>query len=318
MKTVERNLARKLRREDGLPIKAIAARVGVAPSTVSVWTRDIELTAAQHAALRDLNPRYNPDRRGRGGRAASARRVREAAQQAGRDLAQSGDALHRMGCLLHWAEGSKSRNMARLTNSDPDLLSLYVRFLRECYEVPVERITLSGSFHLGNGLTIEEIQAYWLQALDLPAASWRKPSIVAASADELKRGRLPYGTLSVTSARSSSSRASTGRSRSTAASTGRNGSTERAARPLRKPHVRHTTGSGSPEMIDPRTADSHPTAVSPDGAVCRPSPAHLSPGEVFRKGRRPGRQGLVEAAAHLSPSRSRYDIRPENRRRVAG
>jgi hypothetical protein len=124
--------------------------------------------------------------------------VREAAQQAGRDLAQSGDALHRMGCLLHWAEGSKSRNMARLTNSDPDLLSLYVRFLRECYEVPVERITLSGSFHLGNGLTIEEIQAYWLQALDLPAASWRKPSIVAASADELKRGRLPYGTLSVT------------------------------------------------------------------------------------------------------------------------
>jgi hypothetical protein len=31
VKTVERNLARKLRREDGLPIKAIAARVGVAP-----------------------------------------------------------------------------------------------------------------------------------------------------------------------------------------------------------------------------------------------------------------------------------------------
>jgi hypothetical protein len=32
----------------------------------------------------------------------------------------------------------------------------------------------------------------------LPTASLRKPSIVASSTDELKRGRLPYGTVSAT------------------------------------------------------------------------------------------------------------------------
>lgn len=101
------------------------------------------------------------------------------------------------GCLLHWAEGSKNRNVARLTNSDPDLLRIYVDFLRNCYDVPSARVTLTGNFHLGNGLSLDEIHAYWLATLDLPASSLRKPAVVPPSPDPLKRRRLPYGTVSV-------------------------------------------------------------------------------------------------------------------------
>lgn len=197
VKTAERNRARQLRREQGLPIKMIAREVGVAVSTVSVWTRDIELSVPQQVALDERNPARNPERRPRGGRAASARRVREAAQADGRRLARQGEPLHRTGCMLHWAEGSKSRNVARLTNSDPDLLRVYLRFLRECYAISDGRIALTGNFHLGNDLTVDEIHAYWLRALVLPETCLRKPSIVAPSADELKRRRLPYGTVSI-------------------------------------------------------------------------------------------------------------------------
>ena len=35
----------------------IARRLGVAKSSVSVWVRDVELTAEQHAALLEQNPR---------------------------------------------------------------------------------------------------------------------------------------------------------------------------------------------------------------------------------------------------------------------
>jgi transposase len=47
MKTRERTLARKMRRDEGASIKEIASRLGVSPSTVSLWVRDIALTAAQ-------------------------------------------------------------------------------------------------------------------------------------------------------------------------------------------------------------------------------------------------------------------------------
>ena len=47
MKTEQRELARTIRQLEGAPIKEIARRVGVAPSPVSVWVRDIELTPAQ-------------------------------------------------------------------------------------------------------------------------------------------------------------------------------------------------------------------------------------------------------------------------------
>ena len=51
MKTAERNMARKLRRE-GLSMRQIERRLGVARSTVSLWVREIELTDHQREELR--------------------------------------------------------------------------------------------------------------------------------------------------------------------------------------------------------------------------------------------------------------------------
>jgi transcriptional regulator with XRE-family HTH domain len=198
VKSGERLEARRLRGEQGLPIKAIAKRVGVSVSSVSLWVRDIALTPAQQAVLRDLNPRYDAQLNGQARRSASALQARTAAQEHGRACAREGDPLHQAGCLLYWAEGSKSRNAAELANSDPALLRLYTRFLRESYDVALEQIVLTGHFHLGNGLGVDEIHDYWLTTLKLPQTSLRKPTIVASSTDVLKRRRLPYGTVSVT------------------------------------------------------------------------------------------------------------------------
>jgi transposase-like protein len=64
VKTEERELARKLRRGEGASIKEIARRIGVSPSSVSVWVRDIELTDNQRAVLRLHNRIYDGQRRG--------------------------------------------------------------------------------------------------------------------------------------------------------------------------------------------------------------------------------------------------------------
>ena len=135
MKLAERERARILRREKGMPIKAIAAEIGVSSSSVSRWVRDVELTAEQEAALRDANPIYNRQRSGTARSSANARTRRLEAQARGRRLASVQDPLHAAACMLYWAEGTRSRNQVGFTNSDPDMVDLFVHFLRRCYGV---------------------------------------------------------------------------------------------------------------------------------------------------------------------------------------
>jgi hypothetical protein len=173
--------------------------LGVSLSSVSRWTRDIELTSEQQERLRQSNPLFNGQLRGQIGRSRSARAVRVAAQEDGRAAARRADPLHVQGCMLYWAEGSKRRNQAILTNSDPDLLRMFVRFLRSCYGVPDEKIALSVNCHLGNGLTLDEIEGWWLGRLELPPSSLRKAIVNRpSSASARRRGHvLEYGTARV-------------------------------------------------------------------------------------------------------------------------
>jgi transcriptional regulator with XRE-family HTH domain len=197
-KQLERALARKLRREQGMPMKRIAARLGVSVSSVSAWTRDIKLTSEQ----RDRNLR------GPGGpqspewiaaRVASiihtSRERRRAYQEEGRARARQRDPLHIAGCMLYWAEGTKSRNQIKLCNSDRNMLVFFRRFLTACFDVAEERFSLSFHVYLGNGRSIQEIEDHWLDALEVPRSCLRKHSInpLPTSSSGRKRNKLPFG-----------------------------------------------------------------------------------------------------------------------------
>ena len=70
--------------------------------------------------------------------------------------------------MLYWAEGSKTRNVVALTNSDPEMLRAFLSFLRGPGGVQDERIALAVNCHLNNGLSLAEIEAWWLATLGLP------------------------------------------------------------------------------------------------------------------------------------------------------
>jgi hypothetical protein len=196
VKVAEREEARRLRREQGLPIKAIAAAVAVAPSTVGRWVNDVELTVEQVAALRDANPIFNRQRSGTARSSANARARRVAAQEHGRAMAAVGDPLHRTGCMLYWAEGARSRNQVVFTNSDAEMLSVFLAFLRSCYDVDAARVALTVNVHLGNGMTLEEIETWWVDRLGLPGLCLRHAAVNRVSrASQRKRRTLPYGTV---------------------------------------------------------------------------------------------------------------------------
>jgi Homeodomain-like domain-containing protein len=199
VKPVERDNARRLRQDEGRSIREIAAILGVSVSTVSRWTADITLSPEFTEALRQRNPTLNGRLRGVHVQSAAKRTIRLGHQAHGRGLARCPTQLHLAGCMLHWAEGSKKRNRVTLTNSDPDLLAPFVRFLRECYNVAADKFALSVNCHLNNGLDLAEIEAWWLARLGLPTATLRKATVNRASrASRWRRNVLVYGTASVT------------------------------------------------------------------------------------------------------------------------
>jgi hypothetical protein len=198
VKPVEREQARRLRRDEGKSIKEIAKLLDVSPSSVSRWTADIVLSPAFVVALLERNPAVGGHPSGARERSVARRTARLADQERGRQLARNPTRLHLAGCMLYWSEGSKDRNTVKLTNSDADLLALFVRFLRECYAVPPERIALSVNCYLNNGLGLAEIENWWLDRLGLPAITLRKATVNSPSrASRWRRNVLVYGTARV-------------------------------------------------------------------------------------------------------------------------
>jgi hypothetical protein len=103
------------------------------------------------------------------------------------------------GCMLYWAEGSKTRNVAQMTNSDPEVLRFFARFLRRYFAVPDERFALTCNLFADHLPRQREVEQFWLDALELPYSCLRKSIVNTYSKYSQKKRQnvLPYGTSRV-------------------------------------------------------------------------------------------------------------------------
>jgi transcriptional regulator with XRE-family HTH domain len=197
MKTAERKRARKLRREEGRSVKELAALLGVSRSSISLWVRDIELTDEQREALRRrMGARIDGSR----ANAVIGLERRRAAQAEGRARAREGELLHIAGCMLYWAEGSRSRNTVEFVNSDPAMIRFFVTFLRSCYAVPDSKIRVTCNLFADHADRQHEVEDFWLELVGLSRAGLRKTTVNRYSkySQKKRRNKLPYGTCRIT------------------------------------------------------------------------------------------------------------------------
>lgn len=197
VKTNEREAARRIRVAEGGSIKEIAERLSVSPSSVSLWVRDIELSAEQRLVL---------EQRGLGGRLIGAARNRErgqlrrrASQLEGRERAQARDPQHMAGCMLFWAEGSRARNTVCFTNSDPAMVRFFIDFLVEALDVSRDSVRININLFADHRARQSTIENFWLMRLDLPPGCLRSSTVNTYSRYSQKKrtNRLPYGTCRV-------------------------------------------------------------------------------------------------------------------------
>jgi aspartate carbamoyltransferase regulatory subunit len=167
--------ARRLRSE-GKSIRYITEKLCVSKSSVSVWVRDIKLTDQQKEQLTS-NRSYNFKDVLSISKRELALNLRKEYQEEGKKQIIDNDLLHCMGCMLFWAEGTKHKNKISFTNSDVNMLKLFVRFLTEKLGVKNEQIVLRINCFLKEKKDITNVNNYWIEQLNLPEAKFIKPTI---------------------------------------------------------------------------------------------------------------------------------------------
>lgn len=104
--------------------------------------------------------------------------------------------LMMMGLGIYLGEGSKTdRGKIALSNTDPRIIQIFVKFLTDVCGYPVSRIHAHVGIH--SHLSIKAAEEYWSAISGIPLRQFTKTSIQKSRAGKGERDRLPFGTFEV-------------------------------------------------------------------------------------------------------------------------
>lgn len=172
-------LQARLYRKDGDGIKTIAHRLKVSSSTVSIWCKDISLSESQIVELerRSRDPYYGQRlihlKKLAKKRESTKKRLfnkcaTEIGQLSKRDLFIAGIALY-------WAEGFKKDTQVGFSNSDPNLISLWINWLEKCLDIPRTQLRFRVGLNESYKNVAMTIERYWQEELGVKADQFQKP-----------------------------------------------------------------------------------------------------------------------------------------------
>ncbi len=195
----------------GYSYSEIGKQLGISKSTLSTWFSGAILSEKAQNILRKKaytgtlngivkrNKKQTHDAllRMRTGRARAAKEIKRL----------SAAELKYIGTALYWAEGYKRPHVrlgkertyhsVALTNSDPLLVAMFMRFLREICEVENEHIRADVRIyeHMNESLVLQ----YWQKIIQLPAQNFGKfyYGVSLSSRHKRPHARLPYGTIQI-------------------------------------------------------------------------------------------------------------------------
>ncbi|MDP3962699.1 MAG: hypothetical protein Q8Q03_02435, partial [bacterium] len=102
--------------------------------------------------------------------------------------------LKTIGIILYLGEGSKkTKGTVALSNSDPSVILIMIRFLKEVCHVPEDK--LRGHIHTFAHADIEKTEKYWSYITGIPRKQFYKTYAKPSAASLQKRKTLPFGTF---------------------------------------------------------------------------------------------------------------------------
>lgn len=206
-KSIERQQARKLRKH-GASIRTIAKTLEVSRASVSSWCRDIVLSSIQIEHLRGQQIRGGFSGRMMGAAANRMKRLKriELYQEEGAKklISVTNGELLLLGLGLYLGEGSKTKNRAEFTNSNVEIIKLYLHWLYVCFDVQPSEIlcrVLINTIHKARVVTIEKI---WAETIGIPIKQFSPTTLIKTrNKKEYENADEYIGVLKVTVRKSS-------------------------------------------------------------------------------------------------------------------
>lgn len=194
--------ARKLRKQ-GESVRSICNKLSLSKSTVSLWVRDIILSVEQLEELRNRQIKGSEKGREIGALMQKQRRlnlIEKYKNEGTKELQKiSSNELKLVFLALYWAEGSKKGNSLRFCNSDPKLINLMTKSLKENFNIPVEMFSLRVGINEIHKEREEIVKKYWSEITHMPLSHFRKTSFKKSKVYKIYDNfNEHYGTLDVT------------------------------------------------------------------------------------------------------------------------
>ena len=164
--------AKKLKRE-GFSYRDIAAEIGVSLSTVSRWCQDIKIQHSEVTKSRIKKARAAAKTTRVTNTESRRSRTRLAVKEALGGLTRRD--LMMLGIAIYMGEGSKTKHVIRVTNSNPLILKLAKRWFRESLGVP--NINFKIYVHIHPDMNQSEIVKYWSDLLNVPIDQFGRVSV---------------------------------------------------------------------------------------------------------------------------------------------
>lgn len=201
-KILEREKAQEMRKS-GVSISDIAKKFGVSKSTVSLWCRDIVLT--ETAIQKIVKDSKNKSTLGILRYTESLRIERQ--KNVDLDSKKGMNRLNKLssrdilciGLGLYWGEGYKKGSQEfGFTNSDPDMVRFYIKWLKVVFNVSSEDLILRISINELHKNRIKEVQKFWTQVTNISISQFTLPSYIKTQSKKVyENSNNHFGTLRI-------------------------------------------------------------------------------------------------------------------------
>jgi transcriptional regulator with XRE-family HTH domain len=190
----KRRLAITLRNQ-GMSYNQIKRELKMSKSTLSVWLRDIPLSAERLRELQHSEARIEKYR-------ATMQKKREdrisgyyKEEKAKWGLLSSRE-LFIAGLFLYWGEGNKAnRSVVSINNTDPTLIRFALYWFLHSLEVPKNKVQVF--LHLYDDMDIENELSFWSKELNISRKNFVKPYIKKSKRSSLDQKGFGHGTCGI-------------------------------------------------------------------------------------------------------------------------
>lgn len=189
MKLKEKEYAIRLRHE-GKTMNEIAAQVGVAKSSVSLWVRDLPISSKARARITSLQTAGQ--RASQQTHFAKTRRnlafAKEEAEKIIRTVVVTPDVALLCCALLYWCEGAKDKNDKTFTfsNSDGQMVRAFMKLMRHSIVLDERKFRARMHLHEYHNETLQ--RKSWSEITGIPEQQFSKTYWKPHTAKTIKDG----------------------------------------------------------------------------------------------------------------------------------